>query len=95
MSDDDLHNRSFVTLVEELATLEHERWAHWQKYVHSQGSRQNDGSLVLPAHLVDHWERQINARYEDLTNTEKESDREQVRKYLPLLESWLEKRVPR
>jgi hypothetical protein len=80
----------FASLLEELASIEHERWAHWQKYVHRLGQRQPDGSLLLPAVLVDRWERQIATRYIDLKSEEKESDREQVRKYLPLLRKWLE-----
>ncbi|KIZ40664.1 MULTISPECIES: hypothetical protein [Rhodopseudomonas] len=76
-------------LVEELAALEHRRWAHWQKYVHDNGRRQPDGSIVLPSDLVVRWDRQINTKYADLSVEEKESDREQVRKYLPLLERWL------
>jgi hypothetical protein len=76
-------------LIEELASLEHQRWAHWQRFVHDQGKRQPDGSLVLPANLVERWERQINTSYDDLTDEEKESDREQVRKYFPLLRKWL------
>lgn len=79
----------FESLVEELAALEHQRWAHWQKYVHDKGQRQPDGSIVLPADLVAHWERQINTQYADLTAEEKDSDREQVKKYRPLLERWL------
>jgi hypothetical protein len=82
-------NESFGSLLEELAALEHQRWAHWQKYVHEKGRRQSDGSVLLPADLVSRWERQINTSYEDLTNEEKNSDREQVQKYLPLLERWL------
>jgi hypothetical protein len=39
---------------------------------------------------VARWERQINTQYPDLAADEKESDREQVRKYLPLLERWLD-----
>jgi|ERR1700677_1321914 hypothetical protein len=80
---------AFDTLVEELAALEHERWAHWQKYVHEKGQRRPDGSVLLPTDLVARWERQINTQYSDLTAEEQESDREQVRKYLPLLERWL------
>jgi hypothetical protein len=79
----------FEPLVEELAALEHQRWVHWQKYVHGKGQRQPDGSILLPADLVARWERQINTQYGDLTAEEKESDRDQVRKYLPLLERWL------
>jgi hypothetical protein len=81
---------AFDTLVEELAELEHERWAHWQKYVHGKGQRQSDGSVLLPADLVARWDQQINTQYSNLTAEEKESDREQVRKYLPLLERWLD-----
>lgn len=71
--------------VEELAALEHERWAHWQSYVHSVGERRLDGSLVIAPELVARWERQIATPYVDLTETERESDREQVRRYLPTL----------
>lgn len=82
-------NKSFEPLLEELAAIEHQRWAHWQKYVHEKAQRQPDGSLVLPADLVERWERQLRTSYQDLTNEEKDSDREQVRKYLPILERWL------
>jgi hypothetical protein len=82
-------------LVEELAAVEHERWSHWQRYVHSKCVHQADGSLLLPADLVSRWERQIETKYADLDDHEKESDREQVRKYLPLIVSALTKRVDR
>jgi len=72
-------------LIEHLAAIEHARWAHWQRYLHAKGQRQTDGSLVLPADLVEQWESQIVTAYADLSDTEKESDREQVRKYLPVI----------
>ena len=76
-------------LIESLAALEHERWAHWQRYMHSKGIRQADGSLLLPADLIARWEKQITTNYAELDDKEKESDREQVRKYLPLIASAL------
>lgn len=76
-------------LVERLAAVEHERWSHWQGYVHSKGIRQPDGSLLLPADLVARWERQIAANYGELDDKEKETDREQVRRYLTLIASAL------
>lgn len=82
-------------LVEELAALEHERWSHWQRYMHGKGIRQPDGSLVLPVELVAQWERQISTGYADLGDDEKESDREQVRRYLPLIALALTDRVTR
>jgi hypothetical protein len=72
-------------LVEALAAIEHERWCHWQRYLHSRCFRRDDGVLLIPADLVKHWEKQIETPYSELANEEKESDREQVRKYLPLI----------
>jgi hypothetical protein len=72
-------------LTESLAAIEHERWARWQRYVHASGVRQADGSLLIPGDLVSRWDHQILANYNELTEAEKESDREQVRKYLPVI----------
>lgn len=80
-------------LIEQLADIEHERWAHWQRYVHSKCIRQPDGSLLLPADLVSRWGKQMDMKYAELDDQEKESDREQVRKYLPLIVSALAKRA--
>ena len=74
-------------LVEELAALEHERWAHWQNYMHSKGQKQSDGSLVLSPELVKRWEKQARTPYRQLSPSEKESDREQVRRYLPVVKA--------
>ncbi|ESY82164.1 hypothetical protein NKJ16_08760 [Mesorhizobium sp. M0179] len=73
------------SITDELAAVEHERWSHWQRFVHEQASRLPDGSLLLPAELVERWERQIETSFEELTEKEKESDREQVRRYLPII----------
>jgi hypothetical protein len=72
-------------ILEDLASIEHERWSHWQSHMHSKALRQPDGSLLIPADLVARWEKQIAARYEELSDVEKESDREQVRKYLSFI----------
>jgi hypothetical protein len=78
-------SRKLENLMEKLADVEHERWSHWQRYVHSKCERTTDGSLVIPAHLVDRWESQMNTPYSALSEQEKESDREQVRRYLPII----------
>jgi hypothetical protein len=72
-----------MSTVEQLAAIEHERWAHWQRYVHDQCERQDDGSLVIPAELAARWQAQIETPYAQLSEREKDSDREQVRRYLP------------
>lgn len=88
MEKDDIR-RILNALTEELASVEHKRWSHWQRYMHSKGQRQQDGSLILPPELVSHWERQMSTEYFDLKDEEKESDREQVMKYLPIIEDAL------
>jgi hypothetical protein len=80
-------------LLETLAAIEHERWSHWQRYMHGKCVPQGgDGALLIPADLVRQWENQIATPYSELTEEEKESDREQVRKYLPLIVSALGKK---
>lgn len=86
-------NRVLESCVEELASREHARWSHWQSYLHSKGTKQADGSLLLPSELVQRWEEQARTDYEDLSHEEQESDREQVRKYLPFLVSKLTDRA--
>lgn len=78
-------------VMEGLAAMEHERWSHWQRYMHSKCDRRPDGSLVVPADLVSRWERLLNTPYAELTEDEKASDREQVERYLPVLQEAMSK----
>src|SRR5690606_24987196 len=72
-------------LLEALAALEHERWAHWQRYLHDQCERRDDGALVIPAELATRWAMQMSTPYAELSEEEKASDREQVYRYLPTI----------
>ncbi|MCY1461519.1 hypothetical protein D9M71_791850 [compost metagenome] len=77
--------QNLLELLEPLAAIEHERWAHWQKYLHSQCSKNNDGSLTIPRDLVERWERQLKTPYHNLSQKEKDSDKEQVKRYLDFI----------
>jgi hypothetical protein len=72
---------AFNAAFEALAAIEHDRWSHWQRYMHAKGLRQPDGSLLLPSELVRQWDRQMNTPYSQLSEAEKNSDRAQVRRY--------------
>ena len=72
-------------LFEKLADIEHERWADWQKYLHSLCDVGADCSLCIPAWQVEKAERQIKTNYKDLTEKEKDSDRKQVMRYWELI----------
>lgn len=63
------------TLLEDLAGLEHEQWAHWTRYMLDH---------LVPENIA-RWRRQIEVPYESLSEREKESDRIWARKVLSLL----------
>lgn len=69
--------------IEKLADKQHEIWAHWMKYLFTQGELKN-GNFTIPKEKVDRWKKQLKTNYKDLTESEKESDREQVRKFINL-----------
>ena len=73
-----------IELMEKLADIEHQRWADWQAYLHSKCSRIPDGLLISKSNVV-HWEHQIKTDYKDLSEQEKDSDREQVMRYFSLI----------
>ena len=72
-------------MTEELADIEHKRWACWQNYIHSIFPKNEDGSITISPERVIQWERKIATEYADLTEKEKEHDRIEVRKYTPLI----------
>lgn len=72
-------------LFEKLAATEHERWSHWQRYMHDLCTRNDDGTLTIPKASVEHWERLMDTPYDQLTEKEKDSDREQVHRYWHLV----------
>lgn len=70
---------------EHLADLSHEIWSHWMRWVFTTGKFNEDGSWTMPASLVVRWQRQMNLRYSELSELEKQSDREQADKILNLI----------
>lgn len=80
-----MKDEASLAFREKLAAIEHERWSDWQNYMHSKCIKDENGNLVIPASLVKHWERLIDTCYEDMTEREKDSDREQVDRYWALI----------
>lgn len=78
-------------LLEELAELCHDQWSNWMTYLFSkcyedvsQFDKVN-GNLVIPEHYVKRWEKQLNTSYENLSESEKNSDIKEAKKFLNLL----------
>ena len=57
-------------LIERLAAHEHEQWAHWTRYMLDNLTEEN----------IARWRQQIEMDYQDLSESEKESDRQWARK---------------
>ncbi len=66
--------------IERLADIQHSIWSHWMKYMFTCGTYDSYGNWLMSKEKVDRWQRQMNTDYEDLTEKEKESDRDQARK---------------
>ena len=78
------NNKDWRELKEKLADIEHQRWSDWQKYMHDRCEYdENRKEYFIPRDLFNRWERQIRTGYKDLSEKEKESDREQVDRYFP------------
>ena len=69
-------------LREALAAVEHEQWAHWTRYMLD--TLRNTG-IPMTSEIVARWERQIATPYAELTEAEKNSDREWADKVLAVL----------
>src|SRR5690348_10698177 len=77
-----------VSLVEALSAKEHESWSRWQSYLFSCCERASDGSMIIPSALVKRWQRQIDTPYAQLSEREKQSDRNEVAKILPIIRAF-------
>ena len=89
LSQDALENR--VQLRERLAELEHEQWAHWAKHMLGIlkplfGGMPTEPEFQRARIALERWERQIEAPYYDLTEEERDSDREWADRVIAVLE---------
>lgn len=73
-------------LIEQLADKAHASWSHWMQWLFACSQQQPDGSVVIPPELVSRWQRQANTAYADLSEQEKQSDRAEVHKILPVIQ---------
>ena len=68
-------------IIEVLAENEHKRWSNWQKYFHSRCTRIK-GRLIISPKYLRNLERLIDTPYSELTELEKDSDREEAKELL-------------
>lgn len=83
-------------LIEQLADKEHASWARWMDYLFSKCEDHFDDEegfsyykgKIIPPDLIEHWQRQIDTPYEQLSEREKQSDRDEVAHILPIIEEY-------
>ena len=84
-------------LREALAAYAHEAWSGWMKYMSSKvkehGQYRGQGREMsgwLPVELRDRWARQMSTPYDELPESEKESDRAEADKIIAILDDHID-----
>lgn len=72
-------------VIEALADIQHDIGSHWMRYLFSVCTTNEDGSCTIPADMTGRWKRQMETEYQRLSESEKDSDREQAAKVLDVL----------
>lgn len=75
-------------IIEEHADFAHSAWSGWMKFLFSKTTSNEDGSETIPKKLADKWKRQLETDYKDLPEDEKESDRDEARKVLKIVQKY-------
>ncbi len=76
-----------VNILERDAAIQHDIWSHWMKYFFSCVEKYVDlpnkcVGTSINDEKVARWMKQMNTKYADLTEEEKESDRNIVRRFI-------------
>ena len=74
-----------MTIREQLAAYAHKAWAGWMQYMFSKSVKNEDGTITIPAPLVERWTRQMNIEYEALPESEQRSDLAEADKILAII----------
>lgn len=87
LSDDEIESikqhRAFeMALLTSKAEAAHDIWAHWMKFMFTQGQFTKEGDFLIPFEKVARWQRQMLTTFEDLPPEEQKSDFEIAQKFL-------------
>ena len=72
-------------MIERLANLEHQQWAHWEIYREKAENTLNDYGYPNR----ENWRRLRATEYDELTEKEKDSDRNWARKAMEIIKAVL------
>ena len=72
-------------MEEILAAHAHDMWSGWIQYMFSKSTINRDGTMTIPKWAVVRWTRQADTNYQNLSETEKETDRKEARGILKII----------
>ena len=72
-------------IQEKLADYAHNAWCGWMNYMFSKGTFHDDNTFTLPSWAVERWRRQAATSYDELPESEKNSDRKEADKMIELI----------
>ena len=71
--------------LEDGAKIAHSQWSDWMKHLFSKCTFLSDGTVIIPSWAVSRWTQQMTTEYADLSEQEKQSDRDEAQKYIDWL----------
>jgi hypothetical protein len=89
-------------LIELLADKEHASWANWMRYLFSKcddwyevdvHGKEIYSGKIIPLSLVERWQKQLETDYAELSEREKQSDRDEVAHILPIIEEYNQSQI--
>lgn len=73
-------------LEKALAKYAHDAWAAWMHYLFTKCTLNDDGTATMPDWAVLRWQRQMNTAYALLSEQEQESDKQEARRMIAIIE---------
>lgn len=68
-----------------LAALAHKQWSGWMRHLFGKCQKKDDGSIIIPSAYVKNLKRLMGIPYSELSEDEKDSDREEADKVISAL----------
>jgi hypothetical protein len=71
-----------IKVNEESAEFAHWMWSKWMIWMFENGGEIKDGIWTMKKEKYERWQKQMNTSYKDLSEEEKQSDRDVVQEWL-------------
>lgn len=75
-------------LKEELAEYAHDAWSGWMKYLFEKSIQNKDGTVIISKWAVERWTKQMNTKYVELSEKEKDSDRDEAVRMIEIFNNY-------